>query len=278
MTMLSFHLGPLAIPSAAAVLGGALLAAHCAGWLAGRRQAVSVASHLNDMLLWGALAARLGFIAIWFESYRAQPWSMLDLRDGGFSLWAGALGALAFALWRGWTQPTLRQPLTAALLAGALVWASAQAWLAREEAPPLSGQTLLSLSGAPASLPALAQGHPVVVNLWASWCPPCRREMPLLQAAQKNEPGIRFVFANQGEDKAAVSQYLQAEGLRLEHVLLDPAGALGAEYGSAALPTTLFFNAQGRLAATHLGELSAATLASKLAALHDAPHSAKDTR
>ncbi|MEO9382564.1 TlpA disulfide reductase family protein [Chromobacterium phragmitis] len=278
MTMLSFHLGPLAIPSAAALLGGALLAAHCAGWLAGRRRGVSVASHLNDMLLWGALAARLGFIAIWFEPYRAQPWSMLDLRDGGFALWAGALGALAVALWRGWTQPTLRQPLTAALLAGALVWASAQAWLAREEAPPLSGQTLLSLSGAPASLPALAQGYPVVVSLWASWCPPCRREMPLLQNAQQNEPGIRFVFANQGEDKAAASQYLQAEGLRLEHVLLDPAGALGAEYGSVALPTTLFFNAQGRLAATHLGELSAATLASKLAALRDAPHPAKDTR
>ncbi|AUH53549.1 thiol:disulfide interchange protein [Chromobacterium sp. ATCC 53434] len=276
--MLSFHLGPLAIPVAAALPGGALLAAHGAGWLAGRRRGVSVARHLNDMLLWGALAARLGFIAIWFEAYRAQPWSMLDLRDGGFSLWTGALGALALALWRGWRQAALRLPLTAALLAGALAWASAQAWLAREEAPPLSGQTLRSLSGAPATLPALAQGHPAVVNLWASWCPPCRREMPLLQAAQQNEPGIRFVFANQGEDKAAVSRYLQAEGLRLEHVLLDPGGALGAEYGSVALPTTLFFNAQGRLAATHLGELSAATLASKLAALRDAPHAAKDTR
>ncbi|ERE17886.1 TlpA family protein disulfide reductase [Pseudogulbenkiania ferrooxidans] len=242
MTMLSFHLGPLAIPATAALLGGALLAAHGAGWLAGRRQGVSVADHLNDMLLWGAL------------------------------------GALAVALWRGWKQSALRQPLTAALLAGALVWASAEAWLARTEAPPLSSQVLRSLSGSPMTLPALAQGHPTVVNLWASWCPPCRREMPLLQAAQHNEPDIRFVFANQGEDAATVNQYLQTEGLRLGHVLLDPGGALGAEYGSAALPTTLFFNAQGRLAATHLGELSAATLASKLAALRDVPHSAKDTR
>ena len=276
--MLSFHLGPLAIPAAAALLGGALLAAHGAGWLAGRRQGVSVADHLNDMLLWGALAARLGFVAIWFEQYRTQPWSMLDLRDGGFSLSAGALGALAVALWRGWKQSALRQPLTAALLAGALVWASAEAWLARTEAPPLSSQVLRSLSGSPMTLPALAQGHPTVVNLWASWCPPCRREMPLLQAAQHNEPDIRFVFANQGEDAATINQYLQTEGLRLGHVLLDPGGALGTEYGSAALPTTLFFNEQGRLAATHLGELSAATLASKLAALRDAPHSVKDTR
>ncbi|OHX11191.1 thiol:disulfide interchange protein [Chromobacterium sphagni] len=276
--MLSFNLGPLPIPIDAALLGAALLLAHGCGRLAGRSQGVGVAHHLNDMLLWGLLAARLGFVAIWFEQYRPQPWSMLNIRDGGFSLWAGVGGALLLALWRGWRQPAIRRPLAIAALAGMLGWSAGQAWLAGKQAPGLSTQPLAALSGAAATLPALAQGRPLVVNLWASWCPPCRREMPVLQDAQRREDGIRFVFVNQGESQDAVARYLQAEGLRLDHVLLDPAGALGREYGSAALPTTLFFNAQGRLTASHLGELSAASLAGKLQALRPSPAHQENTR
>ena len=107
----------------------------------------------------------------------------------------------------------------------------------------------------------------MALNLWASWCPPCLREMPLLQDAQQQRSDVRFIFANQGEDEVAVRDFFRKQPLRLQHVLLDPAGALGREYGSVALPTTLFFDADGRLSSVHLGELSAATLASKLQAL-----------
>ena len=113
---------------------------------------------------------------------------------------------------------------------------------------------------------ALAAGQPLVVNLWASWCPPCRREMPVLAAAQQRTSGVRFVFANQGEDAAAVLRYLAASNkeLQLSNVVFDPTAALGRAVGSKALPTTLFYDATGRLVDTHLGELSAASLASKL--------------
>ncbi|WP_432722213.1 TlpA disulfide reductase family protein [Jeongeupia wiesaeckerbachi] len=260
----------MAVPTDIALLGAALLVAHAAGFLAGRRQRVSIANHLHDMLLWGLVAARLGFVVIWFEQYRSQPWSMLDLRDGGFSLWSGLGGALLLAAWRGWQHPALRRPLAFALLAGALSLGAGQAWQAGHEAPALSTQALSTLPGTPTTLAALAEGRPMVVNLWASWCPPCRREMPLLHAAQQRGD-VRFVFVNQGEAAAAVQQYLQAEGLQLDNVLLDPASALGREYKSVALPTTLFFDARGRLAATHLGELSAASLASKLQMLRTTP-------
>ncbi|WP_114152823.1 TlpA disulfide reductase family protein [Chromobacterium haemolyticum] len=265
--MLSFHLGPLAIPISLTIVAAAWLAAHGAGLLAGRGRRVSVAAHLNDMLLWGFVAARVGFVLYWFSLYSHRPLTMLDLRDGGFLPWAGIAAALALAAWRGWRRPELRRPLAAAVLAGALVWAGGEALQRSGAEAALSPRVLRQLDGPPASLPALASGKPVVLNLWASWCPPCRREMPLLQDAQQQRPDVRFIFANQGEDEVAVRDFFRKQPLRLQHVLLDPAGALGREYGSVALPTTLFFDADGRLASVHLGELSAATLASKLQTL-----------
>ncbi|HWS73851.1 MAG TPA: TlpA disulfide reductase family protein, partial [Quisquiliibacterium sp.] len=110
-------------------------------------------------------------------------------------------------------------------------------------------------------------GRPAVVNLWATWCPPCVREMPVLAAAQASKPGIVFVFVNQGEAGERVGQFLAPRGLALENVLLDPGGDLARSVGSRAMPTTLFYDAQGRLRDTHLGALSEATLAARLARL-----------
>jgi thiol-disulfide isomerase/thioredoxin len=104
----------------------------------------------------------------------------------------------------------------------------------------------------------------MVVNLWATWCPPCRREMPVLAAAQKQETGVSFVFVNQGEEGSTAQRYLNIEKLDLANVLLDPGARLGREVGSGSLPTTLFYDTNGRLVDTHLGQLSAASLASKL--------------
>jgi hypothetical protein len=78
---------------------------------------------------------------------------------------------------------------------------------------------------------------------------------------------VSFVFVNQGEDSASVQKYLVASQLVLANVLLDPGKALGQRLGSLGLPTTLFFDSAGRLAETHLGALSPASLASKLEGL-----------
>jgi thiol-disulfide isomerase/thioredoxin len=124
--------------------------------------------------------------------------------------------------------------------------------------------SVTTLAGEPMNLAALARGKPMVVNLWASWCPPCRREMPVLAAAQKQQTSLSFVFVNQGEDGETAQHYLTAAGLDLANVVIDPGTVLGREVGSGALPTTLFYDANGRLVDTHLGPLSAASLASKL--------------
>jgi thiol-disulfide isomerase/thioredoxin len=132
--------------------------------------------------------------------------------------------------------------------------------------PPLA---LSSLDGRPVTLADFA-GKPTVVNLWATWCPPCRREMPALQQAQAANPDVNFVFVNQGEEAGVIAAFLGQEGLALRNVLVDPQSSTGAALGQSGLPTTLFFDASGRLAGIRVGELSQATLDQRLAELR--PH------
>ncbi|HAL36611.1 MAG TPA: thiol:disulfide interchange protein [Polaromonas sp.] len=263
--MLTVNLGPFAIPISQLVLMIALLVALGAGHLVGRRQQTGGIGHiLSDMLLVALLVARIAFVAIWFDTYRNSLWSILDIRDGGFTPWAGMVAALLVAIWHGWRRAASRKPLILGLAAGALVWGGMFGALRMLERPVLPKVSLTTLAGEPADLAALAAGKPMVVNLWASWCPPCRREMPVLAAAQQQETGVRFVFVNQGEDGATAQHYLSASRLDLANVLLDPGAHLGREVGSAGLPTTLFYDANGRLVDTQLGGLSPASLASKL--------------
>ena len=107
-------------------------------------------------------------------------------------------------------------------------------------------------------------GHALVVNFWATWCPPCRREMPVLAQAQQAHPQVQFVFANQGETRDEVADYLRAENMQLGNVLLDSESRVMQQTGARALPTTLFFGADGRLRNVHMGELSRATLEARL--------------
>ncbi len=78
---------------------------------------------------------------------------------------------------------------------------------------------------------------------------------------------MNIVFVNQGEASPAIAAFLGRHGLALRNVLVDPQRRTGAALGHRALPTTLFFDAQGRLADTRIGELSQATLAQRLASL-----------
>ena len=271
--MLSVNLGPLGLSVDRLLFLAAFLAALAVGWLVGRRRGLArgagVGAVLPDMLLVGLLAARLAFVAQWFENYRSQPWTMLDLRDGGFTPWAGLVAALLYAAWRLRRLPAARVPLASGLLAGALLWGglSAGIHLMSRQAPGLPDTPLQALAGEPVALAALAAGRPMVVNLWASWCPPCVREMPVLAAAQAAHPEVVFVFVNQAEAPERVEGFLVGQRLALQNVLLDPGGALARAVGSRAMPTTLFYDGQGRLRETYLGALSEASLAAKLARL-----------
>jgi thiol-disulfide isomerase/thioredoxin len=262
--VLTANLGPLSIPIAVILALVAALVAAGVGLLVGRAQKTGIAYILTDMLLAGVLVARVAFVAIWFDAYRISPWSMLDIRDGGFSPWAGMAAALLVALWHCWRRAAVRKPMVLGLAAGAFVWGGTFTAISMMQNTTLPNVPLTTLAGEPADLARLAAGKPLVVNMWATWCPPCRRELPTLAAAQKQEAGVRFVFADQGEDARTVQRYLSAASLELDNVLLDAGARMGRAVGSGGLPTTLFYDANGRLVDTHVGQLTAGSLASKL--------------
>jgi thiol-disulfide isomerase/thioredoxin len=268
--MMSISLGPLALPLAPVLL---LAAVWAASWLAARLaaragDAVLTAAAGNAIFhaaLCGLLAARLAYLALNAAAYLASPWAALDLRDGGWHAPAGLTAGAGWLLWRGSRVPRLRQPLASAALAGAAVWLAASWATGQGQAQTMPAVALVADEGGQTITPVeAARGRPVVVNLWASWCGPCRQEMPLLAAAQQRESAVGFLFVNQGESSAAVRAYLVGQGLPLREVWLDPRSTLGPAVGSQGLPTTLFYDAQGRQVDAHFGVLNAAALESHL--------------
>jgi thiol-disulfide isomerase/thioredoxin len=261
--------GPIAFSLPLLVLAGAVFIALVVGNRLGLRNRTDVERSIWFVLGWTVLAARAGFVARYQAFYIGEPLRMLDIRDGGFLATRGLAAGLVAYVWFAWRHTAQRMPLGAALAAGCLVWGAGSAAISlaahRQTLPRL---TLPTLEGGTMALTPMP-GKPVVLNLWASWCPPCRREMPVLARAQAEHPGVVFVFANQGESAEAVKDYLAAQRLAIHNVLLDGTTILARKTGSGGLPTTLFFNGRGELVDRRMGELSPATLAQGLALLRE---------
>lgn len=262
--MLTFTLGTFAIALNHLLLISALALATFVGWRVAKRGGDNPESALFSLFLLGMLAARVAFVALYWNHYRNDPWQIVDLRDGGFLAWPGVIVLLLAAFYRGWRRPGLRRPLGAGVASGVIFWLLATLSLnIYEQGTRLPEISLRNAAGQTIQLSDY-QGGPLVINLWATWCPPCRREMPVLESAQQQRPDLTFLFVNQAESMQSVATFLETQGLSLNNVLFDRSGRLGQAVGSMALPTTLFYSPDGRLLASHLGELSNASLARAL--------------
>lgn len=172
-----------------------------------------------------------------------------------------ALLAIAFALATGWAAYRLKP-----------------AEPPRYEPPPLPridkaallAATLPDLDGRPQAL-AQWQGKILVANYWATWCPPCRAEMPGFSrlADRYRERGVQFVgISIDSSDK--IRQFQKETPVSYPLLVAEPSvGQTSVELGnpSQGLPFTAIFDRQGRLVANHLGRFDEAALETKLQAL-----------
>lgn len=257
----SIRLGPLLLPYTLLLVLACVAATTLVGNAIAKKAGVQVEGVLWRTLFVGALAARLAFVLEYRSLYLASPLTILDIRDGGWNAGVGLAGAWLYALHRQRISPAVAKPLRWGLAIGTALFVIGSGFLALR---PDTGQTLpdlafSSLEGKTVQLSQFA-GKPVVINLWATWCPPCVREMPVLQQAQIQRQDVHFVFLNQGEDRLTVNRWLQSMGLPLANVLIDEPRQASAAFKQQGYPTTLFFDAQGRLVSRRIGELSAATL------------------
>ena len=146
-----------------------------------------------------------------------------------------------------------------------------------DEAPdatvPSSTATDRALAGAPPALAALhadanallpgdqlearlesLRGHPVVVNVWGSWCTPCREEFPLFQEASvKYGKRVAFLGLATQDSKEGASAFLADNPVSYPSYL-DFDGALADEYGVLGAPATIYYDAEGKRTYFHQGK------------------------
>ncbi len=127
--------------------------------------------------------------------------------------------------------------------------------------PTLDGETL--------DLAAL-RGKVVVINVWGSWCPPCRKEAPVLKAVSDDLVGddpassdVAFVGIDTRDSDAAAKAFLENVGITYPNIV-DPDGVLllafKGDLNPNAIPSTLLLDKQGRVATRIVGEVSEGTL------------------
>ena len=123
-----------------------------------------------------------------------------------------------------------------------------------------SSRSFVMFDGTVTSFDAFA-GKPMVLNFWASWCPPCAAEMPDFQAVH-DRLGDRVTFLgmnSQDVDRAAAEHLVAATGVTYL-LASDPDGSLFQEFGGVGMPTTVFIDEEGRVVASHSGILFAEDL------------------
>ncbi len=123
------------------------------------------------------------------------------------------------------------------------------------------------------------KGRPVLLNFWASWCGPCKSEMPAIQEAWKQSGDeVAFVIVNMtgmdGESEEAARAFLTDNGYDFP-CYFDKANSAAAAFGVSSIPQTYLINAEGNIIGGYMGAMDDAVLAEGLRMLTDATATAQ---
>ncbi len=119
--------------------------------------------------------------------------------------------------------------------------------------------TLKDLNGRTITLSEL-RGHPVLINFWATWCPPCREEMPVLQTmwTRYRDQGFVLLAIDVQEPPNVVESFVRRQGLDF-YILLDTRGDVSTRYRIRGFPTSFFVDREGVIRAYHPGSMDEST-------------------
>ena len=136
----------------------------------------------------------------------------------------------------------------------------------REEVPTTPDFTVYDGDGNPVSLSEMS-GTPVVLNFWASWCPPCKAELPDFDEACRNNPEVRFMMINLTdggqETRETARTFIDEYGYGFP-VYFDEDTDAADTYGVTAIPTTVFIGKDGTISSIYVGKMSAQALEEEL--------------
>jgi cytochrome c biogenesis protein CcmG, thiol:disulfide interchange protein DsbE len=108
------------------------------------------------------------------------------------------------------------------------------------------------------------QGKPLIINFWATWCAPCKLELPLLQdTAHKYEKNINLIAVDSDETGEVVKKYVAQNNYNLP-VMMDESGEMSNAFGVHAFPVTFFIDEKGILQSIHIGQLDEKLIATYL--------------
>jgi len=236
---------------------------------------------VDATLLVGLIAARLVYAALYWTAYAPAPWTVLYFWQAGYLPMAGLAGGALYVLYRLQGLPMekrlmgLRGVATGFAAGGTILVLAlgSMGWLADAGTVRAGDRVqdfrLVDLDGNRVALSDL-QGQGVVLNFWATWCPPCRREMPLLEEAWNDYRASKVVIVgiDLGEPPETVKRYVESIGVTYPIWTDAPDGGQGFDdssdllgrFGSLGLPTTIFINPGGTVEETYIGELSRAKL------------------
>ncbi|MDA3876463.1 MAG: TlpA disulfide reductase family protein [Halothiobacillus sp.] len=231
------------------------------------------------------LAARAGFAVRNWAAYRHAPWTTLYLWQPGYNIWAGIAGALFFIAIGAisWPRVNMRQPtrllaqgFTVPLLAFLGFHLMLPLWQRTGQlgaGKPVPSLAMQNLDQQPVALKKFV-GHPLVVNLWATWCLPCREEIPLLNQAYRHfaDRDLTIVGMDLAEKPLTVRRFVAQRPIAYPvwtdptdiQSHLSPSRTLFQSTGGLAIPTTLFIDCKGIIRDVQVGKLNSATLYSNI--------------